>query len=47
MVYDSARGKVVMFGGGDGGYLNDTWTFDCVQFEQQLLTGIGACIRIA
>ena len=28
MTYDAASHKVVMFGGYDGGYLNDTWTFD-------------------
>ena len=27
-VYDSARGKVIMFGGYDAGYLNDTWEYD-------------------
>jgi len=30
MVYDSSRGKVIMFGGYDGGYLNDLWEYDPV-----------------
>lgn len=30
-VFDSARGKLVLFGGGsNGGYLNDTWEWDSV-----------------
>jgi N-acetylneuraminic acid mutarotase len=28
MVYDSASGKVILFGGFDGTDLNDTWTYD-------------------
>ncbi|MCX5977649.1 MAG: hypothetical protein NTV33_12735 [Coprothermobacterota bacterium] len=29
MVYDSARGKVILFGGENGGnYFNDTWSYD-------------------
>ena len=34
MVYDSARAKLVMFGGYDGLYLNDTWEFDGVSWTQ-------------
>ncbi|MCX5977648.1 MAG: hypothetical protein NTV33_12730 [Coprothermobacterota bacterium] len=30
MVYDSARGKVILFGGFIGSYLNDTWSYDPV-----------------
>ncbi|MBN1629240.1 MAG: S-layer homology domain-containing protein [Thermoleophilia bacterium] len=30
MVYDSSRDKVIMFGGYDGGYLNDLWEYDPV-----------------
>jgi hypothetical protein len=32
MVYDSVRGKVVMFGGLGSGYLNDTWEYDGVNW---------------
>ena len=28
MAYDSARGRVVMFGGYDGGVFGDTWEWD-------------------
>jgi N-acetylneuraminic acid mutarotase len=28
MVYDSSTGKVVLFGGYDGGFLDDTWAYD-------------------
>lgn len=28
MVYDNARGRIVLFGGYGSGYLNDTWEYD-------------------
>jgi N-acetylneuraminic acid mutarotase len=28
MVYDSLTGKVILFGGYDGGFLDDTWAYD-------------------
>ncbi|HIE69915.1 MAG TPA: hypothetical protein EYP98_06940, partial [Planctomycetes bacterium] len=34
MTYDSARGKVVMFGGYDSGDVNDTWEYDGVDWTQ-------------
>jgi hypothetical protein len=35
MTYDPASGKVIVFGGFDGGgYLNDTWTFDGISWTQ-------------
>ena len=34
MVYDSARDKVVMFGGGTGTALNETWEYDGVDWIQ-------------
>lgn len=35
MVYDAARGQLVLFGGYDGHYLNDTWTWDGTTWTQQ------------
>ncbi len=35
MTYDAASGKVIMFGGFNGtGYLNDTWTFDGINWSR-------------
>ena len=34
MTYDATSQKVIMFGGYDGGYLNDTWTFDGTTWTQ-------------
>jgi hypothetical protein len=34
MTYDAATGKIVMFGGFDGTYLNDTWKFDGISWTQ-------------
>jgi hypothetical protein len=34
MAYDSARGKVVMFGGYGSGYQNGTWEYDGVDWTQ-------------
>lgn len=36
IVHDSARGRVVLFGGGGGGALNDTWEWDGTQWLQRL-----------
>ena len=34
MTYDAASGKIIVFGGFDGEYLNDTWAFDGVSWTQ-------------
>ena len=34
MAYDSVRGKVVMFGGYNASYFNDTWEYDGVSWTQ-------------
>ena len=34
LTYDSARGKVVSFGGFSGGWLSDTWEYDGVNWTQ-------------
>lgn len=36
MVYDSARSKIVMFGGFGGGYLSDTWEWDGTNWSQKI-----------
>jgi hypothetical protein len=43
MVYDSVRGKAVMFGGnaGGGNYLNDTWEYDCTACATSTAYGTG------
>ncbi|HIE71069.1 MAG TPA: hypothetical protein EYP98_13340, partial [Planctomycetes bacterium] len=38
MVYDSVRGKVVMFGGQAPGTTNDTWEYDGVNWTQVTTT---------
>jgi hypothetical protein len=35
MAYDTADGRVVMFGGSGNGYLDDTWTWDGTDWTQQ------------
>src|SRR5262249_20094684 len=35
MVYDPVRQNVVLFGGYDGAYLNETWTWDGTTWTQQ------------
>src|SRR4029077_13334093 len=34
MTYDAASGKIIVFGGFGGEYLNDTWAFDGVSWTQ-------------
>ena len=44
MAYDSAKGKVVVFGGGDafGNYLNDTWVWNGSDWTEEPGTGAPA-----
>lgn len=39
MVYDEARGVVVLFGGNDGTFKNDTWEWDGQEWRQVASTG--------
>ena len=40
MVYDSHRGKLILFGGGDDtSFKNDTWESDSVKWTQVANTG--------
>ena len=47
MAYDSARGKVVMFGGYDASstHLNDTWEFDGVNWAEVTPSGSSPSVR--
>jgi hypothetical protein len=38
MVYDAARGESVLFGGSNGSYLGDTWTFGIGGWSQRLVS---------
>jgi N-acetylneuraminic acid mutarotase len=42
MVYDEAHGQVVLFGGWDGTYANDTWAYDPAANKWAALTAVGA-----
>jgi hypothetical protein len=42
MSYDSRRGKVVAFGGWNGGFLGDTWEWDGVAWTEAATTGPSA-----
>src|SRR5438105_6791328 len=43
MVYDSGRGRFVLFGGlGSGGYLGDTWEWDGSAWAQRATSGPSA-----
>lgn len=46
MVYDSARKRIVLFGGyGPGGYKSDTWTWDGTTWTQLVTTGSAPAQR--
>lgn len=46
MAFDSVSKKVVLFGGFDGAYLNDTWTFDGTNWTK-VATGVAPPVRTA
>ena len=39
MAYDSARGRVVLFGGDDGNYDDETWEWDGSVWTQRIIAG--------
>ena len=39
MTYDSARGRVVLFGGWNGAFLGDTWEWDGARWAERSSTG--------